>query len=81
MITPTIAQMMTTQMFSKSKRIFQRFYQVDGARARKSGGLGLGLAMCDQIIRQHGGRISVESTPGEGSRFFVTFPARQEEET
>lgn len=60
------------------KRIFQRFYQVDGARARKSGGLGLGLAMCDQIIRQHGGRISVESTPGEGSRFFVTFPARQE---
>lgn len=62
------------------KRIFQRFYQVDGARARKSGGLGLGLAMCDQIIRQHGGRISVESTPGEGSRFFVTFPARQEEE-
>ena len=63
------------------KRIFQRFYQVDGARARKSGGLGLGLAMCDQIIRQHGGRISVESTPGEGSRFFVTFPARQEEET
>ena len=63
------------------KRIFQRFYQVDGARTRKSGGLGLGLAMCDQIIRQHGGRISVESTPGEGSRFLVTFPARQEEET
>ena len=63
------------------KRIFHRFYQVDGARARKSGGLGLGLAMCDQIIRQHGGRISVESTPGEGSRFFVTFPARQEVET
>ena len=63
------------------KRIFQRFYQVDGARARKSGGLGLGLAMCDQIIRQHGGRISVESTPGKGSRFFVTFPARQEVET
>ena len=62
------------------KRIFQRFYQVDGARARKSGGLGLGLAMCDQIIRQHGGRISVESTPGKGSRFFVTFPARQEVE-
>ena len=63
------------------KHIFQRFYQVDGARTRKSGGLGLGLAMCDQIIRQHGGRISVESTPGEGSRFFVTFPARQEVET
>lgn len=63
------------------KRIFQRFYQVDGARTRKSGGLGLGLAMCDQIIRQHGGCISVESTPGEGSRFLVTFPARQEEET
>lgn len=61
------------------KHIFQRFYQVDGARTRKSGGLGLGLAMCDQIIRQHGGRISVESTPGKGSRFFVTFPARQEE--
>ena len=61
------------------KRIFQRFYQVEGDRTRKSGGLGLGLAMCDQIIRQHGGHISVESTLGEGSRFLVTFPARQEE--
>ena len=60
-------------------RIFQRFYQVEGDRTRKSGGLGLGLAMCDQIIRQHGGHISVESTLGEGSRFLVTFPARQEE--
>ena len=61
------------------KRIFQRFYQVEGDRTRKSGGLGLGLAMCDQIIRQHGGHISVESTLGEGSRFLVTFPDRQEE--
>ena len=61
------------------KRIFQRFYQVEGDRTRKSGGLGLGLAMCDQIIRQHGGHISVESTLGEGSQFLVTFPARQEE--
>ena len=59
------------------KRIFQRLYQVEGDRTRKSGGLGLGLAMCDQIIRQHGGPISVESTLGEGSRFLVTFPARQ----
>lgn len=64
------------------KRIFQRFYQVEGSRARKSGGsLGLGLAMCDQIARQHSGRISVESTPGEGSCFTITFPAQQEEKS
>lgn len=59
------------------EQIFQRFYQVDRARNREDGGgLGLGLAMCQQIAQQHGGAIAVESAVGQGSRFVVTFPAQ-----
>lgn len=62
------------------ERIFQRFYQVDGSRSHADGGgLGLGLAMCQQIVQRHGGQIAVESEWERGSRFVVTFPARQEE--
>jgi signal transduction histidine kinase len=55
-------------------RIFRRFYQVDRRLAREAGGCGLGLSIVEFIVRAHGGRVKVESTPGAGSTFRVLTP-------
>jgi signal transduction histidine kinase len=54
--------------------IFDRFYRVDAARARTSGGTGLGLAMARTIVTLHGGHISVESQVEKGSAFTIRLP-------
>lgn len=56
-------------------RVFERFYRVQKDRSRSSGGTGLGLAIVKHLAQSQGGWASVESTPGEGSRFWVTLPA------
>jgi signal transduction histidine kinase len=56
------------------KRIFDRFYQIPIADSEKVGGQGLGLTVAKMIVELHGGRISVESMPGEGSNFTFTLP-------
>jgi two-component system, OmpR family, sensor histidine kinase BaeS len=55
-------------------RVFDRFWRADSARGRAASGSGLGLAIVRQIVGDHGGRVTVESTPGQGSVFTVVLP-------
>ncbi|MGL6340497.1 MAG: sensor histidine kinase, partial [Waterburya sp.] len=54
--------------------IFDRFYRVDKARTRQTGGFGLGLAIAQQIIQAHEGKITVESQVGKGTTFQICLP-------
>ena len=54
--------------------IFEKFRQVGDTLTEKPAGTGLGLAICRQIIDHFGGKLSVESEPGRGSRFWFTLP-------
>jgi signal transduction histidine kinase len=55
-------------------RIFDRFYRVDESRGRRSGGNGLGLAICRSLAELHGAVIECRSEPDKGSVFTVQFP-------
>ncbi|NCC35182.1 MAG: ATP-binding protein, partial [Chloroflexia bacterium] len=54
--------------------IFERFYRADASRQQTTGGSGLGLAIVRSIIEAHGGKVSVDSTPGEGTIFRIRVP-------
>jgi len=59
---------------SSLSQIFDRFYRVDKARSRKTGGTGLGLFIAKQIVTLHQGIIEVESKVGKGSSFYIKIP-------
>jgi len=56
------------------QKIFERFYRVDKARSRASGGAGLGLAIARWAIERQGGHVELESEPGRGSLFRIVMP-------
>jgi signal transduction histidine kinase len=58
-------------------RLFQSFVQLDARLGRKYEGTGLGLALVRRLSELHGGSVSIESTPGQGSRFTVLLPWMQ----
>ena len=54
--------------------LFERFYRVQGARGRNIEGSGIGLALVHDLVRLHGGTVTVASEPGQGTRFTVSIP-------
>ena len=58
------------------QRVFQRFTRLEDARSRSDGGVGLGLAVVDRIVRHHHGSVEVTDSPAAGARFRVILPRR-----
>jgi NtrC-family two-component system sensor histidine kinase KinB len=56
--------------YSQQERIFEPFVQI----GHRQGSVGLGLALCKEIVRMHGGRLGVHSRPGQGAVFFLVLP-------
>jgi len=59
---------------SELKRIFDRFYRADIARTRAVEGAGLGLSIVDNIVKLHGGHVTVNSQESKGTTFIVRIP-------
>ena len=60
-------------------RLTERFYRVDAADSRQQGGTGLGLALVKHILNRHGGKLTIESTPGAGATFSMHIPLHSEQ--
>jgi signal transduction histidine kinase len=61
---------------TEQERIFERFYRLGSELRRETQGIGIGLSIVKHIVAAHGGRVTVESAPGQGSRFTIILPAK-----
>jgi two-component system, OmpR family, sensor histidine kinase BaeS len=61
-------------------RVFTRFWRGEKSRSRDTGGAGIGLSIVKELVQAHGGRVTVESEPGEGSTFHVVLPLLEDAE-
>lgn len=77
-VTVTVADEGIGMTPDQAERIFQRFVRGEKGKKRRGKGLGLGLYICKSIIEAHGGKITVTSEPGKGSRFSFTLPLIKE---
>ncbi|HKD82969.1 MAG TPA: HAMP domain-containing sensor histidine kinase [Candidatus Angelobacter sp.] len=66
---------------AEQHRIFDKFYRVCDPMCHDNKGSGLGLALVQHIVNAHGGKITVESSPGKGSKFTITLPLKQQPAT
>ena len=64
----------------EQERVFERFYRLDSARARSTGGSGLGLSIVRHVMESHGGEVTLWSQPGQGSTFTLRLPRLESEE-
>ncbi len=65
--------------FEDQSRIFERFYRSSDPSVRRNRGTGIGLTIVRYIVQEHGGEIRVDSAPGKGTTFTITFPLQPRE--
>jgi signal transduction histidine kinase len=61
---------------SELNKVTEPFYRIDKSRSRKEGGIGLGLAICQQIVQEHGAGFQIESKVGAGTKIKIIFPEK-----
>jgi signal transduction histidine kinase len=60
----------------EQQKIFEKFYRVGDPLVHNTKGSGLGLSLVRHIVQAHGGQVSVDSTPGQGSKFTIALPVK-----